>query len=491
MNLAILVLDCGATNVKACLVNVKGQILASHSLANETKPDPYLKGGLIWDVEDIWNKLSLCCNKIINEVSGIEIIGITVTTFGVDGVPMKKNGEICYPAISWQCSRTGAIEKNINKYFDPTYLFQTTGLKSYHFNTINKLIWFKENRPEALEKMDYYVLIPSYILYKLTGELVTDATMAGTTMLTELKTRKFSDTILKGLNLKKSIFPPMVEPGEIMGKMTFDAAARLGIKAGTPVIVSGHDTQFALLGSGAGINQPVLSSGTWEILMARTYSDSLTMPSQDLGIPIELDAQPGLIDIGIQWVASGVLEWIGKSFYGEFQDSSSRYLPMVNEASVIPAGSLGVQVIPELFPGGLFNKNGNITGLNHQISRAHIYRATLEALSYYARYGLEKLEEAGGYKATSVICVGGGSQNKLWNQIRADILGVPVKAVDMKETTALGAAISSFISLGIYSNMKEAMDNMKGLSVRYEPGNNCSRYSVYYNSYISSVISAS
>ena len=164
MNLAILVLDCGATNVKACLVNVKGQILASHSLANETKPDPYLKGGLIWDVEDIWNKLSLCCNKIINEVSGIEIIGITVTTFGVDGVPMKKNGEICYPAISWQCSRTGAIEKNINKYFDPTYLFQTTGLKSYHFNTINKLIWFKENRPEALEKMDYYVLIPSYIL---------------------------------------------------------------------------------------------------------------------------------------------------------------------------------------------------------------------------------------------------------------------------------------------------------------------------------------
>ena len=110
------------------------------------------------------------------------------------------------------------IERNIEKYIDPTFLYQTTGLTSYHFNTINKLIWFKENRPEALKRMDYYVRMPACILCKLTGELVTDATMAGTTMLTDLKTRKFSPAILKGLNLKYSIFPPMVEPGEIPGK---------------------------------------------------------------------------------------------------------------------------------------------------------------------------------------------------------------------------------------------------------------------------------
>ena len=72
--------------------------------------------------------------------------------------------------------------------------------------------------------------------------------------------------------------------------------------------------------------------------MARSNSNSLSLPVQDFGITMELDAQPGLIDIGIQWVTSGVLEWIGKSFYGEFQDRTSRYLPMIDEASVIPAG---------------------------------------------------------------------------------------------------------------------------------------------------------
>jgi L-fuculokinase len=487
MKKTILILDCGATNVKACLLDTTGNLISSHSLPNETIADPYYPGGLIWDIDVIWNKLASCSQKTFSAVEGIEIIAVTVTTFGVDGAAMKKDGTLCYPVISWQCSRTENIEKNISKYFDSEWLYQITGLKSYHFNTINKLIWLLENRPDVLQEMDYYVLMPSLIMQRLTGEFITDTTSAGTSMLTQVKKRTFSSEILNKLGLDSSIFPSLVEPGTVIGKTTKEAAEKLGIKSGIAVIVAGHDTQFAVLGSGAGINQPVLSSGTWEILMVRARAAMLKIPSKDSGVSIELDAQPGLVNIGMQWVASGVLEWLSRLIYPDFSEYSSRYSTMINEAAEITAGSNGVLIIPELFHGGLSGKQGSIGGISHETTRAHIYRASLEALSYYACYGLEKLQSVGNIKASNVICVGGGSKNSLWNQIRTDVMGIPVKAMDLKETTALGAALVALTGMGIYNSIEEAFSAMESNFIEYKPGNDCRKYRELYLDFVESV----
>ena len=153
----------------------------------------------------------------------------------------------------------------------------------------------------------------------------------------------------------------------------------LGIKSGIAVIASGHDTQFAILGSGAGVNQPVLSSGTWEILMIRALSESLQIPSRNSGVTIELDSQPGLVNIGVQWVASGVLEWVSRLFYPDLT-RNSRYSTMIREAETIPAGSDGITMIPELFSGGFSGKQSQINGFTHETTRAHIYRAALGSI---------------------------------------------------------------------------------------------------------------
>ncbi len=487
MKRTVLILDCGATNVKACLVDTSGKVIASHSLPNKTMPDPFLAGGLIWDINDIWKKLSDCSKKISSLAGDSEIIAVTVTTFGVDGAAMKKDGKLCYPVISWQCSRTEAIEKNITRYFDRERLYRTTGLQSYHFNTLYKLIWLKENRPDVLEKMDYYLMMPSLILHRLTGEFVTDTTMAGTSMLTNLKNRNFSDDILQQLGLKSSIFPEVVEPGTVIGKVTRKAGNKLGIKPGIAVVAAGHDTQFAILASGAGVNEPVLSSGTWEILMVRTPAEELKIPSENSGLTIELDAQSGLVNPGIQWVASGVLEWIGRLFYPDLKGDNSLHSVMIREAVSIPPGCNGVFLVPELFPGGFSGKPGNIGGLMHDTSRAHIYRAGLEALSCYLAYGLGKLQQAANFQASDMICVGGGSKNMLWNQIRADVTGIPVKVLDIKEATALGAAMVAFTGMGIYRNTGEAFSAVNRKYEVYEPSENREVYRKFYNDFIKRV----
>jgi L-fuculokinase len=479
----VLVMDCGATNVRAVAVDETGELLAIHSLPNNTQPDPHYNGGLIWDVNEIWQKLITCTKEVLKKVPANSIAGITVTTFGVNGAPMDKNGNLLYPVISWQCNRTTAIMQNIDKYIKLKELYQINGLQPFNFNTINYLLWFKENKPEILEKMDYFVFIPSILIYFLTNEFSTDTSMAGTSMLTDLKTRDFSSTILNTIGISKDKFPNYVEPGEIVGKTTAKIAELTGLPEGIPVITAGHDTQFAIFGSGANENEPVVSTGTWEILMVRTPQINNSDELLKTGVTIEFDAIKGLLNPGCQWVASGILEWIKRNFYGNEQGDAI-YEKMIGQAEKVKPGCNGVTVNPNFFAdtGNEIGK-GAINGLTLHTLPEEVYRATLEALSYKLKKGLRLLEKACGFKAESLIIVGGGSKNRLWNQIRADVLNIPIKIIDKKETTVLGAALFAFSGLGYFKSPKEARNTIGYKTTIINPSANSS---VYENLYIKS-----
>lgn len=479
---AIMVLDCGATNVRAMAVDENGCILASHSLPNNTEADPNFPSGLVWNPDSIWKKLSEC-TKIITAFPGISVRGITVTTFGVDGALVKEDGEILYPPISWACNRTVPTVDHLHLHIDPGIIYQLSGLQPFHYNTIFKLLWLKENQPELLADSAHFLFMPSIFLHKLSGKLVTDVTMAGTSMLTDFSKRSVSDLIFSVLGLSPTLFPELVEAGTNIGPLLPAAAVELGLEAGIPVISAGHDTQFAILGSGTDIQQPVLSSGTWEILMARTPVDSYHLPSGKTGITTELDAVPGLLNPGMQWVASGVLEWVARLFYPANEAGKADYELMISEAEAIKPGSNGLKFIPELFEGGVIPKKGTLTGLRHDTVRAQVYRSAIEALSCYLRHGLESLEKAGDFKAKSVICVGGGSKNRLWNQVRADILGIPVETFDLTETTVIGAAFSAMPAAGMAVSLEEALSRIRKTGTVYLPGVNHSYYNDYYKSY--------
>jgi L-fuculokinase len=144
----VIVLDCGATNVKACLVDEEGQVVATHSIINKVSPDVFFEGGLIWDAGEIFAKMIRCVRAVMGISGDNEISALTVTSFGVDGAPVKRDGSLCYPVISWQCPRTQSALQNCGRYFSNDELYVVTGLQSYHFNTLFKMIWFKENRPD-------------------------------------------------------------------------------------------------------------------------------------------------------------------------------------------------------------------------------------------------------------------------------------------------------------------------------------------------------
>ncbi|MBK9390322.1 MAG: L-fuculokinase [Bacteroidetes bacterium] len=454
----IIVFDCGATNVRAVAIDSKGIIHASESFSNNTRPDPLYPAYRIWDVNEIWDKMCQASVKVLGRIQKERIAGITVTTFGVDGTLFDKSGKMLYPVISWQCERTNPIMSDIGKYIPLDELYSECGVLPFTFNTINKLIWFFEHKPELVEKSDIFLMMPSIFSYFLTGEMVNDMSMAGTTMTTTLSERKFSEKILKSINFPSEKMGVPVEPGSIIGKITRKASAETSIPEGIPVIATGHDTQFAVFGSGAEINQPVLSSGTWEILMVRSKGFRTGKEQMNLGITTELDSRPGLYNIGNQWIASGVLEWVKKNLYSDVKENV--YETMISGAENVPPGCNGVKAVPKFYEELHGKPGGQILGLTMESTRDEIYRAMLEALAARLAEGNKALEEAGGFKTESIICVGGGSKNRLWNQLRANAAGVPLKIIDQKETTVLGASLFVQAACGNFSSPEEARNSI-------------------------------
>jgi L-fuculokinase len=448
----VLVLDCGATNVRTVAVDETGNLIAKSSVPNSTKPDPMFPEYKIWDSAEIWSKLCKTSRDVILQIGSSPIAGVTVTTFGVDGAPVLSSGQLQYPVISWACQRTAPIMDAIEKYIPFNELYAINGINKFSFNTINKFIWLRENKPDVLNTCDYFAFLSSILLHHLSDEWVTDITMAGTSMLTDLTSRNFSDRILGAIGCSQVKFPVMAEAGSIVGYITEKAFRETGIPGGVSVISSGHDTQFALIGSGADENQPVLSSGTWEVLMSRTREPKANEKISKQGITIEFDAIPGVYDMGVQWLGSGIVEWIRNQFYHkEISELSQEkvYHLMIEEAVSCNAGNVKLSI-------DFLNERGSLHGLGLSTKRGDIYRAALQALADKTSESVRILEEAGNFRADTLLVVGGGSKNSLWNKLRANATGIPVRVIGFDETTVLGAAIFAFAGSGVFTTFEEA-----------------------------------
>jgi L-fuculokinase len=188
--------------------------------------------------------------------------------------------------------------------------------------------------------------------------------------------------------------------------------------------------------------------------MARTENFKTGKSQLDTGITTELDSRAGLYNVGNQWIASGILEWARRTLFSDIRENA--YEEMISGAEQVPPGSNGIKVLPEFYEDLDGKPGGRITGLTIESTRFEIYRAILEALGNKLAEGRAALENAGGFKTENIICVGGGSKNRLWNKIRANYSGVPVKIPDQKETTVLGASLFVQAACGNYASPEEA-----------------------------------
>ncbi len=482
----VIVFDCGSTNIRSAVVDSSGTIIAQASRENKSYPQFGNVSWRVWNIDEIWMKLAESSRKVSSMVGKKKIKAVIVTTWGADGAPVKRDGSLTYPPISWQCTRTIEIANRLKQEASTWEIYKITGYQVISFNTLIKLIWLRKNCPKALEEAYTWLMMPGLIAYRLTGEFHIDPTSASTMMAMDLKRRDWSSQMLELTELTADFFPEWKEPGEILGYVNEKAARQCGLCEGIPVIVGGHDTQFAILGACPGERDAILSSGTWEILSVRSNNFNPTPVGFKNGLIIEADVQQGFWNPQMLMLGSAVLEWIRELLFKELERKD--YEAMIKEAENIPPGSDGLIIIPSLVrdsgPTRKYGTLGTIMGLTLQTTRGHIYRAALEGLSFQLKAALDILKEATNIHPEKIKIVGGGSKNMLWNKIRAEVTKLPITIPHQQEATILGAAITAFKGINHYNTFEEAQKEMQPKEKIIESKKKQKLYQNLYKKYI-------
>lgn len=486
----LLGIDIGATSVKVGAFTPEGTMTASASAPNAPSPQPNAAPEWrIWDMDRLWSAICDCSRNVMSQLGeNAEIRGAAVSSFGTDGLPVDAQGVPLYPCISWHCGRTVMTAERVSEQLGKKNIYRVTGYHNYAINALNRLVWLKDNAPQALEKCAAWLAVQDYIAYRLTGEFSTDRTHASTMMCLDIRKRDWAVELLRDVGIDAAILSPLVESGMPIGKVHAQGAEESGIPVGTVIAAGGHDTELAILGAGVSRKETFLDiNGTWEILMAITDCCNPTGIEYSHGLDWECHAMPGWWNCQALMIAGGAIEWMRERFYG-----GASYETLMQEAEAAPLGSNRVMLLPAFVrgmgPAQAYDPLAALLGIDINTTRGDIARALFEGLTYQFYKQINALEECLHIDAETIRVTGGGQKNPFWMRMKADVSGRALDVLQEVESTLLGAALLAGVGGGVYRDANEAMEAIRLPMETVEPNmENHKRYRELYDHVISRI----
>lgn len=466
----ILTIDFGTQSVRVSIFDKEGTPLAQakekynpayfSKLPNyaEQDPDVYFKA------------LCDCSKKVVSENPDLvkRVAGVSLTCFRDSAVLLDKDDKIIRPMILWLDQRMAECKKPLPLF--SRFLFRLVGMtNAINFNRKRSVAnWIRENEPENWKRVDKFLPISTYFIWRLTGNFKDSASNCVGHYPIDFKKKQWYRNPMKHLKgqvfgIERSMLPEIVEEGKILGKVTKEAAALTGLPEGLVLYASGSDKSCETLGLGVIDDRTgAISYGTASTIeTTRTrYTESETF------LPGYPSCIPGYYNMDIQiYRGYWMINWFLKEFGGKnipdliTADASAEEFNQ-KLGSVAP-GSDGLVLQPYWGPGlSRPLAKGAIIGFSDAITQEHFYRAIIEGIAYALREGLEHFEHKIHHSIGALRVSGGGSQSDQICQITADIFGRPVTRVQTAETSSLGAAISGFLAIGVYKDAEDAVKAM-------------------------------
>jgi len=450
-------LDIGTSSVKAAGFDLTGRLLgkARAPIALHS-PAP---GWAEQDPADWWNAV---CNVLTETLK--EFLPGRVAALGLSGqcpghVLVDTEQKSIGRAIIWQDQRAVKEAAWLAGTISPAQAVRWVGTGSLADATCPpaRLLWLKNNREQDWNRAVSVLQPKDFIALQLTGKTGTDRHSAY--CLINPDSGRYDQEYFTALSLPLDKMPTTLRSTQVIGQITKQASLQVGLKSGTPVVIGTIDAYCDNLAGGVIYpDRAVDVAGTSEIV--------------SLAVERKLEAEgvfPASLDDGSTFLcgpsqAGGdTLRWLSNCFYSEFAPAIN-YNKMEAEACSAPAGSEGLIFLPylngERAPLWDSTARGAFIGLTFRHERRHCARAVYESIGYAIRHILEISEKAAGRKAHELVICGGGSRSTFWNQVKADILQLPVRPTAVSETGCLGAAILASVGTGFYSDLKEACNNM-------------------------------
>lgn len=475
----LLAIDNGTQSVRALVFDQEGQLVAKSKVDIEPYVSP-VPGWAEQEPEYFWVSLCQACQELWPKLNfpreDIKAVSVTaqrgtVVTVGVDGQP------VC-PAISWLDQRRVDTKPRLGWLNSIVIsLLRARGAVD-DFHSQAEANWLAQHQPEIWKKVHKYLLLSGYHTFKLTGRY-TDAVASQVGYLPfDFKRQRWADKNdwkWRALPLRLGMLPELLPAGETLGHVTTQASQETGIPEGLPLIASGSDKACEVLGAGC-VDQGTgsLSYGTtatFNVTTNRYMEPQSSHPAYPGVVPDTYN--PEMMVRRGYWMVS----WFKKEF-GLREQSLAAEQGVAPESlfddllKAVPPGSMGLMLQP-YWSAGANNAGpeakGAIIGFSEVHTRAHIYRAMIEGITYALREGKELQEKRGGHKVTQLRVSGGGSQSDEVMQITADIFGMTVERPHTFETSGLGAAIAAAVGVGIYPDFKSAVASMTHMGASFTP----------------------
>jgi xylulokinase len=385
----------------------------------------------------------------------------------VDGViPIDSTGQPLYPAIIWMDRRASAQCERVRQGLDEEKIFQLTGLNLDATHVAPKIRWLADEQPQIYARAAYFLLPGSYMAYALTGELGVDYSNASSTLLLNVYTKTWSQSMADafGIDLKK--LAPLGAGTTPLGKLRPNLAESLGLSEETLVMIGCGDEHAACLG--AGVARPGIVgdiAGTAEPVCAASPEPAFD-PTRLVETHCHADPDLWLLE-NPGFVSGGNIRWFRDQFA-----KGETYAALDSEAALVPPGSEALTFLPSLMgamaPTWNESARGTFAGFTLAHNRGHFFRALLEGSAYAVR-DITTQMQAAGIELRELRVVGGGAKSRLWNQIKADVTGLQVNVPEITETTALGAAFLALVGLGAYATLAEVSEHVVKIRERIDP----------------------
>ncbi len=471
MSMYVLALDQGTTSSRAILFDASGSALASQ--AHEFKQHYPQPGWVEHDPNEIWDTQLRAARGALSraQVRADEVVALGITNQRETTVVWERaTGRPIYPAIVWQSRQTVELCEDLKRRGLEPVVRERTGLVVDAYFSATKLSWILsrvEGAREAARRGELaFGTIDTWLIWKLTGGKVhaTDYSNASRTMLYDIGRRRWDDELLAALDIPARVLPEVHDSSGDFGATDPDL-----LGAAVPIRGVAGDQQAALFGQACfeeGTAKNTYGTGCFMLMntgesLRRSASGLISTIAWGIGGKVEYALEGAVFVAGaaVQWLRDelGLLNSAAES------EALARSVPDTGGVYVVPAFTgLGA---PYWDP----QARGTIVGLTRGTSRAHLVRATLEAIAYESTDLLRCFERDTGVRTPQLQVDGGATANDFLMQFQSDVMGVPVRRPKVLETTALGAAYLAGLAAGFWKDKRQIAKNWQ--EDRYfEPG---------------------
>lgn len=469
-------IDIGTSGTKTILIDRDGKLLAQSTATYPLQiPRP---GWTEQAPEDWWQALVKTVRDVLRmaNVSGNNVAGIGLSGQMHGSVFLNKKHDVIRPALLWNDQRTVAEVEWLNSVISQQKLLELTRNPALTGFTAPKILWLRNNEPDAFKQLDKVLLPKDYIRFRLSGEFATEVSDASGTLLFDVEHRTWSQEMLDRLELPISMMPASYESFEISSKVSKRAAEETGLAEGTPIVGGGGDQAAGAVGNGIvepGIVSAVL--GTSGVVFA--YAETPAY-DPDGGLHTFCHAVPDAWhQMGVTLAAGGSWQWLRNTIFDHESELARKqnkepYNVMTKMAASADPGSDGLYFLPylsgERTPHADAYARGVFFGLSLSHNKNHLARAVMEGVSYSLRDCLD-LMRARGTAIHEIRASGGGARSSLWRQMLADVFDIPVVTINMDEGPAFGVALLAAVGTGRYSSVAEACRATIKVTNRLEP----------------------